>query len=213
MEIGEENQSQDLERENDLSMPEILGNSYMTDIHRTISREHWPPCNLWKPQVHSLDWEWWSHGPLERQGGYLQYLSERLGADGKKRVIFWLPFCKIWCFRTVVLQETLNSPLDNKEIKPVNPKLNQPWIFFGRTDAEAEAPLVWPPDVMSWLVRKDSDAGKDWGQEKKGVTKDEMVGWHHWLSGHEFEQTAGDSEGRGSLACFSPWGCKESDTT
>ena len=168
MEIGEENQSQDLERENDLSMPEILGNSYMTDIHRTISREHWPPCNLWKPQVHSLDWEWWSHGPLERQGGYLQYLSERLGADGKKRVIFWLPFCKIWCFRTVVLQETLNSPLDNKEIKPVNPKGNQPWIFMARIEAEAEAPILWPSDGNNWLTGKDPNGGKDWWGEGGG---------------------------------------------
>ena len=114
-----------------------------------------------------------------------------------------------WCFWTVVLEKTLESPLDCKEIKTVNPKGNQPWIFFGRTDAEAEAPILWPPDVKSWLIIKDLDAGKDWRQEEKGKTEDEMVGWHHWLNGHEFEQAPGDGEGQGSLVCCSPWGCKE----
>ena len=99
-----------------------------------------------------------------------------------------------WCFLTVVLQKTLKSPLDRKEIKPVNPKGNQPWIFIGRSDAEVEAPLLWPPDAKSWLTGKDPDAGKDWGQEEKGATENEMVGWHHWLNGHEFEQTLGDSK-------------------
>ena len=94
----------------------------------------------------------------------------------------------------MVLQKTLKSPLDRKEIKPVNPKGNQPWIFIGRSDAEAEAPLLWPPDAKSWLTGKDPDAGKDWGQEEKGATENEMVGWHHWLNGHEFEQTLGDSK-------------------
>ena len=93
--------------------------------------------------------------------------------------------------------------LDSKEIKPVNPKGNRPWIFTGRTDAETETPTLWPPDAKSWLPGKDSDAGKDWGQEEKGTTEDEMVGWHHWLSGFEFEQTLGDGEGQGSLACCS----------
>ena len=92
-------------------------------------------------------------------------------------------------------------------------KGNQPWIFIGRTDIEAEAPILWPPDGKSWLTGKDPDAGKDWGQEEKGMTEDEMVGWHHWLNGQEFEQTSGDSEGRGSLACCSPWGYKELNTT
>ena len=96
-----------------------------------------------------------------------------------------------------------------KEIKPVNPKGNQPWIFILRTDAEAEAPILWPPDEKSWLIGEDPDAGKDWGQEEKGATEDEMVGWHHQLNGHEFEQTLGDGEGQGSLVCCSPWGCKE----
>ena len=117
----------------------------------------------------------------------------------------WVP--KNWCFQTVVLEETLESPLDNKEIKPVNPKGNQHRIFIGRTSAEAEAPILWPPDVKRWLNVKDLDAGKDWGrQEQKWVTEGEMVGWHHWLNGHEFEQTPRDGEGQGSLACCSPWG-------
>ena len=122
----------------------------------------------------------------------------------------WVP--KNWCFWTVVLEKTLESPLDCEEIKPVNPKGNQPWIFIGRTDAEAETPILWPPDVKNWLLGKDLDAGKDWRQEKKGTTEDEMVGWHHWLDGHEFEQAPGVGEGQGSLVCCSPWGCKELDT-
>ena len=108
----------------------------------------------------------------------------------------------------MVLEKTLESPLDCKEIKPVNPKGNQSWIFIGRTaaEAEAEAPVLWPPDVKSQLIGKDPDPGKDWGQEEKGATEDEMVGWHHRRNGHEFEQTPGDSEGQGSLVCCSPWG-------
>ena len=106
---------------------------------------------------------------------------------------------KNWCYQTVVLEKTLQSPLDCKEIKPVNPKRNQPWIFIGRTDAKAEALILWPPDTKSWLVGKDPDAGKDWGQDEKRETEDEMVGWHHWLNGHELEQTLGDSEGQGRI--------------
>ena len=104
------------------------------------------------------------------------------------------------------------DPLDCK-IKPVNPKRNQSWIFIERTDAEAETPILWPPDVKNWLVGKDPDAGKDWRQEEKGTTEDEMVGWHHRLSGHEFEQAPGVGDGQGSLACCRPWGHKESVTT
>ena len=118
---------------------------------------------------------------------------------------------KNWCFWIVVLEKTLKNPLDSKKIKPVNPKGNQPWIFVERTDAEA--PILWPPDAKNWLTGKDPDAGKDWRQEEKGTTEGEMVEWHHWLSGHEFEQTPGDGEGQGSLPCCSPWGCKESDMT
>ena len=99
-----------------------------------------------------------------------------------------------------MLEKTLESPLDSKEIKLVNPKGNQPWIFIGRTDAKAEAPKLWPPDVKSWLIRKDPDAGKDWGQENKGAKENEMVGKYHQINGHEFEQIPRDSEGQGSLA-------------
>ena len=111
----------------------------------------------------------------------------------------------------MVLEKTLESPLDWKEIRPVNLKGNQPLIFTGRTDAEA--PILWLPDAKSWLIRKDPEAGKNWGQEEKGVTEDEMVGWRHWLSGHECEQTPEVGKGQGSLVCYTPWGLKESDTT
>ena len=110
----------------------------------------------------------------------------------------WVP--KKWHFQTVVLEKTFEIPLANKEIKPVNAKGNQPWICIGRTDAEAEVPLLWPPDVKSWLIGKDHDSRKDWGQEEKGTKEDGMVRWHHWLNGHEFEQTQGYSDGQGSLA-------------
>ena len=113
------------------------------------------------------------------------------------------------CFWTVVLEKTLESPLDCKEIQPVHAKGNQCWIITGRTDAEAETPILWPPDSKNWLIGKDPDAGKDWGQEEKGTTEDEMVGWHHQLKGHEFEQAPGVGDGQGSLACCSPWGHKE----
>ena len=108
------------------------------------------------------------------------------------------------CFWTVVLEKTFESPLDCKEIKPVNPKGNQPWIFIGRTDAEAEVPIFWPPDVRANSLEK-TDAGKDWRQEEKGTTEDEMVGWHHQLNGHEFEHTPSYSEGQRSLAHCHPW--------
>ena len=115
---------------------------------------------------------------------------------------------KNWYFWTVVLEKTLESPLNCKEIKPVNPKGNQPWIFIGRTDAEAEAPILWPPDVKSWLIWKDPDARKDWGQEEKGTTEDEMVGWHHWIDVHGFGWALQVGDGQGSLVCCSPWGQK-----
>ena len=114
------------------------------------------------------------------------------------------------CFWTVVLEKTLESPLDCKEIKPVNPKGNQSWIFIGRTDAEA--PILWAPDEKTWLIGKDPDAGQDWRREK-GTTEDEMAGWHHWRDRHKFEQALGVGDGQGSLVCCSPWGCKESDPT
>ena len=111
-----------------------------------------------------------------------------------------------------MLEKTLESPLDSKEIQPVSPKGNQSWIFIGRTDAKAETPILWSPD-MNWLIGKDPDAGEDWGQEEKQMTEDEMVGWHHWLDGHKFEQALGVGDGQGSLACCNLWGLKESDTT
>ena len=123
----------------------------------------------------------------------------------------WAP--KNWCLWTVVLEKTLESPLDCKEIKPVNPEGNQPWMFTGRTSVKAEVPILRPPDAKSCLTGKDPDARKDWRQEEKGMTEDEMVGWHHWLDGHESEQAPGDGDGQGSVVCCSPWGHKESDTT
>ena len=116
----------------------------------------------------------------------------------------WVP--KNWCFWTVVLEKTLESPLNCKEFQPINLKGNQSWIFIGRTDAEAESPILWPPNVKNQLIGKDPDAGKDWRQKEKRAIEDEMVGWHHWLTGHEFEWTPGDSEGRGSVACCRPCG-------
>ena len=112
---------------------------------------------------------------------------------------------KNWCFWTVVLEKTPESPLDCKEIKPVSPEGNPPWILIGRINGEAEALILWPPDVKSRLIRKDPDTGKDWRQEEKGATDDEMLGWHQRLKGHEFEKTLRDGEGQGSLACCSPW--------
>ena len=114
---------------------------------------------------------------------------------------------ELWCWRRL-----LRVPLDCKQIKSVNPKGNQSWIFIGRTDAEAEAPILWPPDVKNRLIGKDPDAGKDWRQEK-GTTEDETVGWHHQLNGHEFEPVPGVGDGQGGLACCSPWGCKCLDMT
>ena len=107
----------------------------------------------------------------------------------------------------------LESPLDCKEIQPVHSKRDQSWVFIGRTDAEAETPILWPPHEKSWLIGKDSDAGRDWGQEEKGATEDEMAGWHHWLDGHESEWTPGVGDGDGGLVCCDSWGRKESDTT
>ena len=120
---------------------------------------------------------------------------------------------KNWCFWTVVLKKTLESPLNCKEIQPVHPKGDQSWVFIERTDVEAETPILWPPDMESWLIWKDPDAGKDWGQEEKGTTEDEMVGWHHQLNGHGFGWTQGVVDGQGGLVCCGSWGCKELDMT
>ena len=120
---------------------------------------------------------------------------------------------KNWCFWTVVLENTLESPLDCKENQPVHSEGDQPWDFFGRNDAKAEIPVLWPPHSKSWLIGKDSDAGRDWGQEEKGMTEDEMARWHHWLNGHQSDWTPGVGDGQGGLACCDSWGRKESDTT
>ena len=133
-------------------------------------------------------------------------MDMRVGLERKlsaEELMFW----------TVVLKKMLESPLDRKEIQPVNLKGNQPWIFTGRTDAEAQTPILGPPDAKSWLTGKDPDAGKDWRWEEKGTTEDEMVGWHHRLDGHEFEHALGAGDGQGSLACCGPWGHKDLDTT
>ena len=120
---------------------------------------------------------------------------------------------KNWCFWTVVLEKTLEGPLDCKEIQPVQPRGDQSWVFIGRTDVEAETPILWLPDTKNWLLGKDPDAGKDWRQEEKGMTEDEMVRWHHWLDGPEFKWALGVGDGQGSLACCSPSHHKESHTT
>ena len=162
--------------------------------------------------VHSGNWD-----PLcIHQGGFIHlrplYFSsshvEMWELDLKEGLAL-----KNWCFRTVMLEKTFESPLDCKEIKPINPKGNQPWIFIGRIDAEAEAPILLQPDVKTWLIGKDPNTGKDWRQEEKGTTENEKVGWHHRLNGYEFEQTSGDSGRQGSPGCCSPWDHKESGTT
>ena len=143
-------------------------------------------------------------GPSSQSYGFSSIYVWMWELDHKER---WAP--KNWCFWTVVLKKTLESPLDCQEIQPVHPKGNQSWIFIGRTDAEARK--LWPSDAKNWLIGKDPDSGKDWRQEEKGTTEDEIAGWLHWLNGHEFEQAPGAGEGQGSLACFSPWSGKASD--
>ena len=120
---------------------------------------------------------------------------------------------KNWCFWTVVLEKTLESPMDCKEFQPVHSERDQPWVFFGRNDAKAETPILWPPDVKSWLIGKDCDGGRDWGQDEKGTTEDEMARWHHQLDGRESEWIPGDGDGQVGLACCNSWGRKESHTT
>ena len=139
--------------------------------------------------------------------------SQGYGFSSSHVWMWELDYKESWYFWTVALEKTLESPLDCKEIQPVHPKGNQSWIFTGRTDAEAEALVLWPPDVKSRLIGKDPDGGKDGRQKEKRVTEDEMVGWHHRLSGREFEHTPGDGEGQGSLVSCSSWGGKEPDTT
>ena len=157
-----------------------------------------PKQHIKKQKHHFAD-----RGPYSQSYGFSSSHVRMWELDHKEG---WVPTNR--CFRTVMLEKTLESPLDSKEILPVNPKRNQPWIFIGRTDAEAEAPVLWSPDAKSQLIGKDPDARKDWRQEEKRATEDEMVGWHHRLNGHEFEQTPGDGEGQRSLA-WCKWGHKE----
>ena len=152
-----------------------------------------------KKQRHHFD----DKGLCSQSYGFSSSHVQMWESDHKKG---WVP--KNWCFPIVVLKKTLESPLDCKEIKPVNPKGNQSWIFIGRTDAEAETPILWPPDAKNWLLGKEPDAGKDWRQEEKG-TEDEMVGWHHRFKGHEFEQALEVGDEQGSLEFCSSWGRKK----
>ena len=187
-------------------------------------QEHWSGLPFPSPMHESDKWKWshsavsdslWPHGlqptrllrPWDFPGKSTGVGCHFLLGHKESWVL------KNWCFWIVVLEKTLESPLDCKEIPPVNPKGNQSRMFTGRTDAEAETPILWPPDAKNWLIGKDLDAGKDWRQEEKRTTEDEMVGWHHGLNGHEFEQVLGAGDGQGRLACCSPWGHKESDTT
>ena len=141
-------------------------------------------------------------GPFSQSYGFSSSHAQMWELDCKGWVL------KNWCFQTVALEKILEIPLESKEIKPVNPNGNQSWIFIGRTDAEGETAIIWPP-VKIWLIGKDPDAGKDWRQEEKGMMEDEIVGWHHQLDGHEFEQAPRINDGQGSLECCSPWGHKE----
>ena len=158
---------------------------------------------------------------IKKQRHYFanQGLSSQSYGFSSSHVRMWEVECeeswglKNWCFWTVVLEKTLESPLDCRDIQPVHPKGNQSWILTGRTDAEAETATLWPPDAKSWLIWNDPDAGKDWGQEKRGMTEDEMVGWHHWLNGDGFGWTPGVGDGQEGLACYGSWGHKELDTT
>ena len=152
------------------------------------SRANINRCNLYRHISSSHVWMW----ELDCEEGWAQ---------------------KNWCFWTVVLEKTLESPLDCKEIEPVHSEGDQPWDFFGRNDGKAETPVLWSPHANSWLIEKDSNAGRNWGQEEKGTTEDEMAGWHHWLGGHESEWTPGVGDGQGGLACCDSWGRKESDMT
>ena len=145
-------------------------------------------------------------GPYSQRYGFSSNHVGMWELDHKES---WAP--KNWCFWTVMLEKTLESLLACKEIQPVNPK--ESWIFIGRTNAEAETPILWPPDAKNWLIGKDPDAVKDWKQEVKGMTEDEMVVWNNRFDGREFEQALGVRDGQGSLACCSPWGRKELDTT
>ena len=164
----------------------LLGRKAMTNFDILLKSRHYFP----------------DRGPSSQTYGFSSSQVQMWELDHKEAWVL-----KNWCFWIAALDKTPESSLDSKEIKPVNPKGNQPWIF-GSADADAEAPILWPPDVKNWLIEKDHEAGKDWKQEDKGTTEDEMVGWHHQLDGHKFEQALGVSDGQGSLVCRSSWSCK-----
>ena len=163
----------------------------------SLEEKLWPPWQHIQKQRHYFV----NKGPCSQSYGFSSSHIWMWEMDYKES---WEP--KNWCFWTVVLEKTLESPLDCKEIQPVHPKRNQSRLFIGRTDVEAETPILWPPDVKNWLIGKDPAAGKDWRWEEKGTTEDKMVGWHHQLNGHEFGWTLGVGDGQGGLACCSPWG-------
>ena len=168
----------------------LLGRKDMTNLHRVLTSRH-----------HFAD-----KCSYSQSYGFCSSHIQIWELDHKE---IWVP--KNWNFQIVVLEKTLENPLDCKKIKPVNPKGNQPWIFIGRTIVEAEAPVFWPPDAKNQFIGKGPDAGKDWRQKEKGVAEDETVRQPHWLNGHEFEQSLGDSGGQGSLTCYNPWGWEELD--
>ena len=184
-----------------LNMPNPQRNNNLWQIEKKSYDQ--PRQHIKKQRHHFAD-----KGPSSQSYGFSSSHVQVWELDHEES---WL--LKHWCFWTVVLEKTLKSPLDCKKIKPVHPKENQSWIFIGRTDAEAEAPILWPSHAKNWLIGKDPDAEKDWRQEEKEMTEDKNVGWHHWLNGHEFEQALGVGDGQRSLACCSPWGSKESHMT
>ena len=172
--------------------------------------------------AYSLEGKLWPRQHIEKQRHYFVNKGRSSQGCGFSSGHVWMWelgykeswAMKNWCFWTVVLEKTLESPLDCKEIQPVHPKGDQSWVFIGRVFiAEAEPPILWPPHAKSWLIGKDRDAGRDWGKEKKGTTEDEMAGWHHQIDGCEFEWTLGHGDGQGGLASCNTWGCKESDRT
>ena len=178
----------DGDRSHEIKRRLLLGRKTMTNLDSILKSRHY----------------FANKGPSSQSYGFSSSHVWMWKLDHKES---WAP--KNWCFWSVVFEKTLESPLYCKEIQPVNPKGNQSWIFKGRTDAEAKTLILWPPDVKNWLFGKDPDARKDWRQEEKRTTEDEMVGWHHQLDGHEFEQAPRVGDGQGSLACCSPWGRKE----